>query len=101
MSSPPPVIHMPAEIVEATRQILALWSQIEDFELKAELHGHHPGDRPRVGQNLHALALRTRPNGTCSQRADHSWPASASVLNSWRKCRPWPRSTTYSDRAKP
>ncbi|MBL8975009.1 MAG: MBL fold metallo-hydrolase [Myxococcales bacterium] len=59
MSSPPPVIHMPADIVEPTRQILALWSQIEDFELKAELHGHQPGDRPRVGQNLNALALRT------------------------------------------
>ena len=42
----------------------------------------------------------TSPNGMCSQRAAHSRPINASVLNSWRKCSDWPRSTTYSERAK-
>ena len=59
MSAPPPVVHMPEEIVAPIGQILALWSQIEGFELKAELHGHAPGDRVRVGRDLVAVALRT------------------------------------------
>jgi|JI6StandDraft_1071083.scaffolds.fasta_scaffold02344_6 ribonuclease Z len=59
MSSPPPVIHMPEEIVAPMRQILAGWSQIEGFELQFDLHGHAPGTRATVGRNLSALALRT------------------------------------------
>lgn len=59
MSSPPPVVHMPEEIVAPIRQILACWSQIEDFELKADLRGHPPGARVPVGRDLTALALRT------------------------------------------
>ncbi len=59
MSSPPPIVHMPAEIVAPIEQILALWSTIEDFKLKAQLHGHAPGARVRVGRDLEALALRT------------------------------------------
>ncbi len=59
MSSPPPVIHMPEEIVAPIAQILACWSQIEDFPLKADLRGHAPGARVPVGRDLQALALRT------------------------------------------
>jgi ribonuclease Z len=59
MSSPPPVIHMPEEIVAPIAQILACWSQIEAFTLKADLRGHAPGARVPVGRDLQALALRT------------------------------------------
>ena len=59
MSSPPPVVHMPEEIVAPIEQILACWSQIEDFTLKADLRGHKPGARVPVGRDLTALALRT------------------------------------------
>ncbi len=59
MSSPPPIVHMPEEVVGPMRQILALWSQIEDFQLQADLRGHAPGSRAGVGRDLSALALRT------------------------------------------
>jgi len=59
MSSPPPVIHMPEEIVAPMRQILAGWSQIEGFELQFDLRGHAPGSRAALGRNLSGLALRT------------------------------------------
>jgi ribonuclease Z len=59
MSSPPPVIHMPEEIVAPMRQILAGWSQIEGFELQHDLRGHAPDSRVAVGRNLMGVALRT------------------------------------------
>ena len=59
MSSPPPIVHMPEEVVAPMRQILACWSQIEDFALQADLRGHAPGSRASVGRDLSALALRT------------------------------------------
>lgn len=59
MSSPPPVIHMPEEIVAPMRQILAGWSMIEGFELQFDLRGHAPDSRAAVGRNLSGLALRT------------------------------------------
>lgn len=59
MSSPPPVVHMPEEVVAPMQQILAAWSQIEGFTLQADLRGHAPGARVLVGRDLTALALRT------------------------------------------
>jgi ribonuclease Z len=60
MRSPPPVVHMPEEVVAPMRQILAAWSSIEGFDLAADLRGHAPGSRVPIGQNLQALCLRTR-----------------------------------------
>lgn len=59
MSSPPPIVHMPEEIVAPMRQILGGWAEIEGFALQYELHGHLPGSRATIGRNLSALALRT------------------------------------------
>lgn len=60
MSSPPPVVHMPAEIVAPMEKILRCWSEIEGFELQVDLHGHAPGAQVRVGRDLTARSLRTR-----------------------------------------
>lgn len=59
LSSPPPIVHMPIEVLAPMQQILALWSQIEDFPLRAELHGHAPGACVPISRSLNALALRT------------------------------------------
>jgi ribonuclease Z len=60
MSTPPPAVHMPEEIVAPIRQILHCWSEIEGFALQAELHGHAPGAHFRVGRDLMARSFRTR-----------------------------------------
>ncbi len=60
MSSSPPVVHMPEEIVAPITKILAGWSEIEGFALQADLHGHAPGACFKVGRDLTARSFRTR-----------------------------------------
>ena len=58
-----------------------------------------PPAAPRV--DVFLPPNRTSPNGTCWQRLAQSKPSMPRQVNSCLKCRPWPRSTTYSERAKP
>ena len=60
MSSPPPTVHMPEEILAPIQQILRCWSEIEGFALQADLHGHAPGAHFKVGRDLMARSFRTR-----------------------------------------
>lgn len=59
LRAPPLEVHMPAEVVPPMRQILAAWSAIEGFNLRAELHGHAAGDRVKVARDVTAVALKT------------------------------------------
>lgn len=56
---PPPVIHLPVEIVEPIERILAGWSAIEGFDYRYDLRPAAPGDRVAVGRDLSAIAIRT------------------------------------------
>lgn len=59
MKLPPPIIHVPAEIVDPLERIMAAWSEIEGFPLKCELRGASPGERVRISNELTAIPLRT------------------------------------------
>ncbi len=59
MKLPPPVLHVPAEIVDALHRIMAAWSEIEGFDLKYELVPSVPGQAIPLGRGLSALPLRT------------------------------------------
>ena len=54
--TPPPSVHVPAEIEAPLREILRLWGTIEDFDLRWQVHGHAPGDRVAIGRDLAARA---------------------------------------------
>lgn len=59
MRNAPPRVHMPEEVVGPMARILAAWSEIEDFELRAELVGHAPGGRVDLGKGLSATCVRS------------------------------------------
>jgi ribonuclease Z len=60
MKLPPPILHVPEEIVEPLERIMAAWSEIEGFPLKFDLRGARPGERVKINNELTALPLRTR-----------------------------------------
>ncbi|MFV8749267.1 MBL fold metallo-hydrolase [Nannocystaceae bacterium ST9] len=59
MKLPPPILHVPEEIVEPLGRIMQAWSEIEGFDLKYELRGAKPGERVVINAELTALPLRT------------------------------------------
>ncbi|MEZ4385102.1 MAG: MBL fold metallo-hydrolase [Nannocystaceae bacterium] len=59
MRLPPPVLHVPVEIVAPLRVILDAWGVIEGQRLEVDLRGHAPGDRVPLGRGLVGLARRT------------------------------------------
>jgi len=59
MKLPPPILHVPEEIVDPLERVMAAWSEIEGFELKFELRGAKPGERVTISNELTALPLRT------------------------------------------
>lgn len=60
MKLPPPILHVPEEIVDPLTRILTAWSEIEGFPLQYELRGATPGERVTINKELTALPLRTR-----------------------------------------
>lgn len=59
MKLPPPIFHVPIEIVEPLERIMKAWGEIEGFDLQFELRGASPGERVRLTNELTALPLRT------------------------------------------
>ncbi len=55
----PLTVHAPEEIEAPLRSIFAAWSQIEDFELEVDLHGHAPGSSVKIGKQYVAHAIRS------------------------------------------
>ncbi len=54
-----PTVHVPEEIVAPLSRILGAWSEIEAFELRAELVGHAPGDVVDIGKGTRACCVRS------------------------------------------
>lgn len=50
-------VHMPQAVLGPFTRIIEAWSEIEDFEIKVELHGHAPGDVVALRRGLTARAL--------------------------------------------
>ncbi|NJK32880.1 MAG: MBL fold metallo-hydrolase [Deltaproteobacteria bacterium] len=59
MKLPPPVLYVPAEILDPLHRILSAWSEIEGFPLRYELVGCEPERVVKLGRGLSALPLRT------------------------------------------
>ncbi len=59
MKLPPPILHVPEEIVDPLGRIMAAWSEIEGFPLQFELRGAKPGERVTINSELTALPLRS------------------------------------------
>lgn len=59
MKLPPPVIHLPEEIVEPVERMLACWAEIEGFDYRYELRPAAPGQTRGIGRNLTATPIRT------------------------------------------
>ncbi len=56
---PPADVHVPVEIREPFARILSTWSEIENFEMDVNLHGHAPGDEVTIRKGLLATPLRS------------------------------------------
>jgi ribonuclease Z len=59
VGKPPPVAHVPLEIVDPLHRILEAWAEIEGFVLPVGLHGHLPGEAFELGRDLLVHTLRT------------------------------------------
>ena len=59
MKYPPPTIHVPAEIVEGIRQLLAAWQALDRGKLECTLVGMAPGDRVELSKDHYVTAFRT------------------------------------------
>ncbi len=55
----PPRIHVPAEVVEPVRKLLAVWAEIENQDPPFHLYGHAPGESFQSGKSIKATPLRT------------------------------------------
>lgn len=60
MKLPPPIIHLPVEIVPMIEDILGAWARIEGFEYRYELRPAEPGGSYDVGPGLTGRAIRTK-----------------------------------------
>jgi ribonuclease Z len=56
---PPPTVHVPREIDEPLRRILAAWGEIEGFTLGIDLVPHDPGDTVEISRSVTATCFRT------------------------------------------
>ncbi|HET6585807.1 MAG TPA: MBL fold metallo-hydrolase, partial [Nannocystaceae bacterium] len=56
---PPPTVHVPREIDDPLRRIIAAWGEIEGFTLGIELVPHDPGDVVALARGVTATCFRT------------------------------------------